>query len=264
MLGRMKNGELERLSELIKILRGDKGCPWDRAQTPRDILSDLVEETSELQWAYEQSIEEEVLEELGDVVFVLVFAIQLLEEQYPDLSLEKASQGAYDKIKRRHPHVFGDALARSKDEGLAHWNRMKAEERRNKKAPDHIFDDIPGALSPVRRAEKIQRRAARVGFDWPDTRGIFEKIREEIDELERALDHSDTEREEELGDLLFSVLNLTRFLGIEGEKALNGTNAKFIRRFLHMEALARHDGRTLADMKLEEMDEYWERAKKPR
>jgi tetrapyrrole methylase family protein/MazG family protein len=263
ILGRMKDSELKRLFDLIETLRGENGCPWDRDQKARDILSDLVEETCELQWAYEQGEAADTLEELGDVIFVLVFAMQLLAEEYPNITLERASQDAYDKIKRRHPHVFGDEVARSKQEGLGHWNRMKQEEKRARAKPQHIFDDIAGSLSPVRRAEKIQRRAARVGFDWPDTSGIFAKIREEVDELEHAFaEGHNGQREEELGDLLFSVLNLTRFVGVEGEKALSGTNAKFIKRFVQMEALAKSDGRALTDMTLEEMDKYWEQAKK--
>jgi tetrapyrrole methylase family protein/MazG family protein len=263
MLSRMKSGELKRLYELIKVLRGENGCPWDQAQKPEGILSDLVEEAYELQWAYAQGVQEDVLEELGDVAFVLVFAAQLLEEAFPGTTLEEAARAAHDKIKRRHPHVFGDAVARSKEEGLAHWNRMKAEEKRGRGGAATIFDDIPGGLSPVRRAEKIQRRAARVGFDWPDTPGIFDKIREEIAELEVALKGDDSETsEEELGDLLFSVLNLTRFLGVDGEKSLSQANAKFIRRFLDMQNLIEADGRSIDGMTLEEMDRYWDQAKR--
>lgn len=258
----MHERALKRLDDLIRTLRGENGCPWDREQTAKDILSDLVEETYELQWAHAQNDRAEVLEELGDVIFVLVFAMQLLREEDPDVTLESASEFALDKIVRRHPHVFGDEVAKSRSEGLAHWNRMKDEEKAAKGRPETIFDDVPGNLSPLRRAEKIQQRAARVGFDWPDTKGIFAKIREEVDELEEELgDGSEEAREEELGDLLFSVLNLTRFINIDGEKALARTNAKFIRRFLEMETRAGSDGRRLKDMTLEEMDRYWEQTK---
>jgi tetrapyrrole methylase family protein/MazG family protein len=258
----MKNDELKKLFDLIDILRGDEGCPWDRAQTPAGILSDLVEEVHELQWAYAERGRENIFEETGDVVFVLVFALRLLQEQYPELTLERITTAARDKIMHRHPHVFGDEIATTQAEGLAHWNRMKAREKEQR--ADNIFADLPGKLPPVRRSEKIQRRAARVGFDWSNTRGIISKIREEITELEEILENGDDRAlaEGELGDLFFSVINLSRFLNIDAEKALTATNAKFVKRFLTMEQLIAGDDRQLGGMTLEEMDRYWELAKK--
>jgi tetrapyrrole methylase family protein/MazG family protein len=258
----MKNGALQKLFDLIDTLRGENGCPWDRVQTPAGILSDLVEEVYELQWAYARRGREDVFEETGDVLFVFTFALKLLQEEYPELTLERLTSAAYDKIVHRHPHVFGGDVANTKEEGLAHWNRVKAQEKAHR--ADSIFTDVPGRLPPVRRAEKIQRRAARVGFDWSDTRGIFDKIREEVDELERTLSHGgDTSLAEgELGDLFFSVINLSRFLNIDAEKALTATNAKFVRRFLVMERMITADDRQLEGMTLEEMDRYWELAKR--
>ncbi|MDH3217395.1 MAG: nucleoside triphosphate pyrophosphohydrolase [Candidatus Krumholzibacteria bacterium] len=253
---------MRKLSDLIDVLRGDNGCPWDRVQKPGDILSDLIEEAYELQWAYEEHDREEVLEELGDVVFVLVFALRLIQEEYPDFTLDQITSLTYDKIKRRHPHVFGDAVANTTDEGLAHWNLVKDQENKRKGHGDNLFSKLPGTLSPMRRAEKIQKRAARIGFDWDDTSGILEKIREEIDELESAVNQkSEGLVAAEIGDLFFSVLNLSRFLNIDAEKALVGANAKFIKRFLAMEKLVAEDGRRLDDMNLEEMDGYWDRVK---
>jgi MazG family protein len=267
ILGRVKNDELKKLSDLIDVLRGENGCPWDQAQKPADILSDLVEEVHELQWAYAEGKREAVREELGDVVFVLVFALKLLEEQFPGISLEDVTSAVHAKIHFRHPHVFGNDTAKTKEEGLAHWNRMKAAEGKGR--GENIFADIPGMLPPIRRAEKIQRRAAATGFDWSDTAGILTKIREEIEELESALaegpygEGGQRERvEAELGDAFFSLINLSRFLNVDGEKALTGANAKFVARFLEMERLAKGDGRNLAAMTLDEMDRYWERAKK--
>ena len=258
----MKNDELKKLFDLIDTLRGEDGCPWDRAQTPAGIISDLVEEVHELQWAYAQNGREDIFEETGDVVFVLTFALKLLQEEYPELTLERITSAAHDKIMRRHPHVFGNDVAKTKDEGLAHWNRVKAQEKEQR--ADNIFADLPGKLPPVRRSEKIQRRAARVGFDWSDTRGIIKKIREEVDELEKTLEDGEdrTLSEGELGDLFFSVINLSRFLNIDAEKALTATNAKFVRRFLAMEQLIANDDRRLEGMTLEEMDRYWELAKR--
>ncbi len=265
----MENTPITRLFELIRTLRGDEGCPWDRAQTVDDILSDLVDEAYELQWAQARGESEEVFEEAGDVLFVLTFAIALIQEKDPSFTIDKLAEQAHKKIKRRHPHVFGDAVANNTAESLAHWDRIKAAEagaageKKNKPAGHPLFADIPGNLSPIRRAEKIQKRAARTGFDWDDTRGIFEKIREELSEVEEAIGSGQKSNvEEEIGDLYFSVINLSRFLNIDGEAALTRTNVKFIDRYKAMEELARRDGHSLDAMTLEEMDRYWEQAKK--
>jgi len=257
----MENGALQKLFDLIDTLRGEDGCPWDRAQTTAGILSDLVEEVYELQWAYAESGREDIFEETGDVIFVLTFALRLLQEEYPEHTLEQITTAAHAKIKPRHPTVFGEDVENTKEEGLAHWNRIKAQEK--KQRPENIFTDLPGRLPPARRAEKIQRRAARVGFDWSDTRGIIAKIREEVGELEKTLDDGEdgSRVEDELGDLFFSVINLSRFLNIDAKKALTGTNAKFIKRFLIMEQMIADDDCRLKGMTLEEMDRYWEKAK---
>ncbi|MEE9269183.1 MAG: nucleoside triphosphate pyrophosphohydrolase [Candidatus Krumholzibacteria bacterium] len=262
----MQTGSLEKLFELIGVLRGENGCPWDREQQPADILSDLIEEVYEMQWAYANRPPGDVLDETGDVLFVLVFAIILLNEEFPEITVESLTTHAYDKIKRRHPHVFGDAVARTREEGLGHWERIKALEKRapkSKDAKDDLFTDVPDNLPPIRRAEKIQKRAARAGFDWSDTDGIMRKIREELDETTRALSGGSRARtEDEIGDLLFSVLNLSRFLNIDGEQALTAATAKFVRRYRAMEDLARRDHKNFAELDIEEMERYWRRAKK--
>lgn len=259
----MNDGSLTKLFELIATLRGENGCPWDREQTPDNILSDLIEETYELQWAHRDGSHDDVFEEMGDVVFVLVFAIYLLHEQDPSFTTERLTQHAYDKIKRRHPHVFGDAVARDKSEGLAHWERIKSEEKSGKGDDADLFADLPGNLPPIRHAEKIQKRAAGVGFDWSEPSGILDKIREELEEVERSITDGDQRRlQEEIGDLYFSVVNLSRFFKLDGAKALTDANAKFIRRYREMDRLIRADKRRLEDMTLAQMDEYWERAKR--
>ncbi len=259
----MTNGELQRLFELISLLRGEDGCPWDRAQKPAGILSDLIGETYELQWAHAQGAREDTLEELGDVVFLVVLAIHLIQEEHPAFTLERIVSLADEKIRRRHPHVFGDAVARTKDEGLAHWNRIKEREKRARRETGDIFYDVPGSLPPIRKAEKIQKRAAAVGFDWEETSGIIRKIREEIEEIELALKEDAGPRvQEEIGDLFFSVINLSRFLAVDGEKALSGASAKFVGRFLAMKGLAETEAHRLEEMNLDEMDRYWDRVKK--
>ena len=257
----MENGALQKLFDILETLRGDNGCPWDQAQTAENILSDLVEEAYELQWAYANESSDDLMEELGDVVFVLVFAIALIREEHPSLSLETLTARTYQKIKRRHPHVFEDAVARTKEEGLAHWDRIKAEERKEKTASRQTLADVPGGLPPLRRSEKLQRLAAAKGFDWRDVGGILAKIREEVDELEAVLGGDGAAVEDEVGDLFFSVVNLSRFLNIDGDKALTTSNAKFVRRFHQMERLAKADGHVFDTLSLDEMDGYWERAK---
>lgn len=263
MLLRMTNGALQKLFDLIATLRGADGCPWDQEQTAENILSDLVEEVYELQWAHAHGDAEETRDELGDVVFVLTFAIALLQERDPSLTMEAVTQQAYDKIYRRHPHVFGNAEANTKKEGLAHWERMKAEERASKPAVTGTFEDIPKGLPPLRRAEKIHRRASSTGFDWDDVTGVISKIREELSEVEAALAANQRDKvEEEVGDLLFSLVNLSRFIDVDADKALTATNAKFIKRYESMRQLATDDGKDFAQMTLEQMDAYWEKAKR--
>jgi tetrapyrrole methylase family protein/MazG family protein len=258
----MENGALQKLFDILETLRGDEGCPWDRSQKIEDILSDLIEEAYELEWANVTGSPEAVLEEMGDVLFVACFAIALVREKDPAFTLENITSGAYEKIKRRHPHVFGKESARTKEEGLAHWNRMKSEERRDKELDESAVGDVPASFSPIRKAERIQKLAAGVNFDWPDASGVIAKIREEVDELEHGLrENSEDIVREELGDLLFSVVNLCRFLNVDGEQALTQTNAKFSRRFQEMERLIREDSCHLQDLSLDEMDQYWERAK---
>lgn len=252
---------IQQLIDLVVRLRGKNGCPWDREQKLDDILSDLVEEAYELEWAGRQH-PEELFEETGDVLFLLCFAIAVKRETDPEFTVDRIARHAYDKIYSRHPHVFGDAKAETADESLVHWERIKAQERARKGDNGDVFDGVPGNLPPLRLAEKIQERAASVGFDWDDSSGIIEKIREELDELEASLKSDNRDQiKEELGDMLFSVINMTRFMNIDASGALNATSDKFVKRFRIMEQLIRADGKRLADMTLSEMDVYWDRAK---
>lgn len=257
-----KNDAINQLFDLIVRLRGDDGCPWDREQKIEDILSDLVEEAYELEWACLKH-PQELFEETGDVLFLVCFAIAVKHETDADFTIESIARHAYDKIYNRHPHVFGDAKADTADESLVHWERIKTQERARKNAGGDPFDGVAGNLPPLRLAEKVQERAASVGFDWDEPSGIVAKLREEIDELEASLAGKDRDEiKEELGDLLFSVINMTRFVNIDASGALNATTNKFVTRFRLMEKLIGEDGKRLRDMTLAEMDEYWDRAKK--
>jgi MazG family protein len=251
---------LARVFELIARLRAPDGCPWDRAQRLDDVLSDLIEEAYELEWAGTQRGSAELLDEFGDVVFLICFALAIQHEVDPSFTLDRIATHAHDKIKGRHPHVFGDARAETPDESVVHWERIKAEERTKKGTG--ALDGVAGNLPPLRHAVKIQERAGAVGFDWDEAAGTVAKLREEIDELEAALRSGiRSEIEDEMGDVVFAAANVSRFLKIDADEALRQSTSKFIRRFNTMEAMIRADGRRFEDMTLAEMNAYWERAK---
>lgn len=252
---------LQRVFDLIARLRGPDGCPWDRAQTLDDVLSDLIEEAYELEWAGTHYGDAEVLDEMGDVLFVLCFAIAIKRESSADFSLDAIAAHAHDKIYARHPHVFGTETAATPDESIVHWERAKAHERARRK--EGTLEGIAGNLPPLRHAVKVQERAASVGFDWDHVAPVIAKLREEIDELESALRSGDRDHITlEMGDVIFSSANVARFLKIDADEALQLSTSKFIRRFQQMEARILADGKRLESMTLDEMDAYWNRVKK--
>ena len=251
---------LARLFDLIARLRGPAGCPWDRQQTLPDVLSDLIEETYELEWSASEKGEHELFDEFGDVLFVLCFALFIKHETAANFTLAALADHAHDKIKSRHPHVFGNARAETPDESLVHWERMKSEERQKK--GEGVLDGVAGNLPPLRHAVKIQERAGAVGFDWDDVAGTVDKLREEVDELEHALESGDPAQvEDEMGDVLFAAANVGRFLKLDTDDMLRQSTLKFIGRFNAMEAMIKRDGKRFEDMTLLEMNAYWERAK---
>ena len=251
---------LDRLFGLIARLRGADGCPWDRAQRLDDILSDLIEEAYELEWAGTHYGDAELLDEMGDVLFLVCFAISVKRETLPEFTLDRVAAHAHDKIKARHPHVFGDARASTPEESVVHWERAKARERAEGNAG--ALQGVAGNLPPLRHAVKIQERAASLGFDWPELSGVVAKLREEIGELERAVAAGDRAHvEQEMGDVIFSAANVCRFLNLDADEALQRSVSKFIRRFELMEKWIASDGKRFDAMTLDEMNAYWERAK---
>lgn len=262
---------LEDLLQLMRALRHpEHGCPWDLQQDHASIVPHTLEEAYEVADAIEREDSRDLKQELGDLLFQVVFYAQLSREQN-DFDFADVVDAIVSKLLRRHPHVFPDgtlasagvtALKLTEQEIKRNWETIKQQERREK-TQHSITDDVPRALPALSRANKLQRRVAHVGFDWADTADIFAKVREELGELEEAVAAQDQQHiSEELGDLLFSCVNLARRFDVSPEAALNGCNQKFVRRFQHIEASALAQKKTLADMPLDELEAGWQAAKK--
>lgn len=254
---------LEELLDTLRFLRGPNGCPWDRKQTMADLCRYLLDEAYELQDHADLAQPAAAVDELGDVLFVALSCVLLLEERgYGDL--DRVAAGARDKIVRRHPHVFGDRSAQSPEESLQHWQNAKNEEAQARgEAPAPYLGRLPRSMPALRRALAIQRKVAQVGFEWETAEQVHAKLLEEGRELREVLPLGDTARvQDELGDLLFSVVNLARFLGADPEAALEGTIGKFTARFGYVERRLAAQGGSLQAATLAEMDALWEEAKR--
>lgn len=253
--------DIDTLLALMARLRDPhNGCPWDREQDFSTIAPYTIEEAYEVADAIARDDLDALKDELGDLLFQSVFHARLAEEQGA-FRFEDVVAAVVTKMVRRHPHVFGDADARNGSAVRATWEELKAEERAAKgPATQGLLDDVPLALPALTRAVKLQKRAGRVGFDWGETGAVLAKIAEEAGELAAEVDAGapPARIEDELGDLLFVVANLARHLDVDPEKALRGTNEKFVRRFWHIEETL---GERLGDASLEEMDALWDEAK---
>lgn len=253
---------LQQLLDTLRFLRSNEGCPWDRKQSLGDLCRYLIDEAYELQDAVQDGDDAASAEELGDVLF-LVFSCSLILQERGRAEITQIASRTREKIIRRHPHVFGDRHARDAEEGERHWREIKEAEARSRgeEAP-RLLDGIPRSLPPLRRAVTLQRRVASVGFEWETAEQVHRKIMEETQELQDVIQAGELHRiEDELGDMLFSVVNLARFLGVDPEKALRSTVDKFARRFAHVEESLRRQERSLEAATLEEMDALWEEAK---
>ncbi len=257
--------ELQRLLEIMKSLRDpDKGCPWDREQTINSIKGYTLEEAYEVVDAIERNAINDLRDELGDLLFHIVFYSEMADEQ-GDFDFRDVIETANSKLERRHPHVFSDLRLENSEQVKKLWEKTKQQERSTDKPDnDYFLDDISRHLPAMLRACKLQKRAASVGFDWAETKPILEKIEEELDELKETLNNrQETELiAEELGDLMFCCINLARHLHIDPELALRNTNEKFIQRFNFIEEQLKSKNITLDAAELEEMDELWNQAKK--
>ncbi len=249
----------EDLVEIMKMLRAPDGCPWDREQTHESIRRNFIEETYEVCEAIDEKNASHLCEELGDVMLQVVFHAQLEEEQ-GTFDINDVTTGVCRKLILRHPHVFGTVHADTSEQVLKNWEEIKKTEKSLKTYSDEI-DAVAKTLPSLIRAEKIQKKAAKAGFDWPDAEGAYAKILEEKDEL-RAAAGAGGDVEDELGDLLFACVNVARFLKVDPEGALERACNKFSDRFRRMEERILAEGKDLKEMSLEEMDAVWEQVKK--
>jgi MazG family protein len=261
---------MEHLIGLMSRLRAPDGCPWDREQTPATLKPQLLEECYEVLEAIDSGSAHHLTEELGDLLLHVVFQAQIAREK-GDFTFADVATGIADKLVRRHPHVFGEKTVADAEGVVTLWHQLKKAEK-----PERLgaLDGVPRALPALMRAEALQKKARNVGFDWPDARGSLDKVREEMAEVTKEIEANlafaaanevryaaSPKTAEELGDLLFSIVNLTRHLKLNAEELLSGANAKFARRFQAVEERVKANGKALTDCPLEELDAAWNAVK---
>ena len=245
----------EDLVKVVEILRNE--CPWDRKQTHQSIKDNLIEEAYEAVEAIDNENFEELKKELGDVLLHVVFHSRMAE-QTDTFSISDVIYSIQEKLIRRHPHVFGDEVADDEEQVAENWENIKMEE--GKKS---VLDGIPKQLPALIRAQRMQEKAANVGFDWPEFSQVWDKLEEELQEFKEVLEEGDSQKSrEEFGDLLFSLVNAGRFFDLNAEDNLRSTNKKFIQRFQYIEDQLKQENKTLSDATLEDMDKHWNQAKK--
>jgi tetrapyrrole methylase family protein/MazG family protein len=250
--------DFQELLDIMEKLRTEKGCPWDKEQTRGSLKPFIIEEAYELIDAIDEGNSGKIKEELGDLLFQIVFQCQIAKEE-KEFDISGVIEKIGNKMIARHPHVFGKADYKTKDEVLVYWQEQK---RREGKFGASILDGVPETLPSLLRAHRLQDRAAKVGFDWIEIDDVLRKLDEEMGEFKKALDGKKQEEiEDELGDILFMLVNISRFIGVNPEDALRKTIAKFILRFRFIEIKSADQGRKLSDMTLEEMDKLWKEAK---
>lgn len=253
----------EAFQEIIAHLRApEDGCPWDKEQTHLSLRKHLLEESYETLAAMDEQDPEKMREEFGDLLLQIVLNAQIASET-AEFTMAEILQGIYEKIVRRHPHVFGDVLVDGVGDVLSNWEQLKKEERKKKgDGEKSMLDGLPAALPALIQAQEFQSRAARVGFDWPEIEGVLEKVKEEIEEVRAAANPE--ELTDELGDLFFALVNLARWKKIDAESALRTASQKFKNRFHYIEQHGQKTGRPLQEMSLQELDDLWNEAKKAR
>lgn len=249
--------EITRLLDIMRTLRSEEGCPWDREQTLESLRPYAVEEVYEVLDAIDRGDIEDHCEELGDLLLQVVFQAQLREEEGA-FGFEEVAKSICDKLVRRHPHVFGDTEVSGSGEVLVNWNAIKETEKAHRPKPESVLDSVPGSFPALLKAHEIQKKAAKLGFDWPEASAVLDKVEEEIRELREAISRQDTPHAvEELGDALFALANVGRHLGSSAEQALQDGNRKFMRRFKAVETQVADSGKSFADHTPAELDALW-------
>ena len=244
----------QRLMDILEKLRAPGGCPWDQEQTSKSLIPFLLEETYEVIEAIEDGDLETLKEELGDLTLHILFQAQIAKEN-KQFDISDSLENICSKLIQRHSHVFNPDENTKQDGSIKNWEFQKQNEKKRK----YFLDGVPKKLPALTRAWRIQKKAATVGFDWPEIHPVWDKVKEELDELDQACESGDFESiKDELGDVLFSIVNLGRFLDINSEEALRKTISKFETRFAGVEKRLKNKGKTLEDSTLEEMDELWE------
>ncbi|MGI5936181.1 MAG: nucleoside triphosphate pyrophosphohydrolase [Oscillospiraceae bacterium] len=256
-----RNYDINDFRNIIAILRGENGCPWDREQNHASIRRNLLEEAYEVCEAIDEGDPEHLREELGDLLMQVIFHARI-EEEAGRFNLDDVADGACKKLINRHPHVFGDLEVEDSRQVLQNWDKIKRVEK-SQKTTASAMNDVARSLPALWRSEKMQSKARKVGFDWPDISGALDKLREELSELQEAIASGDKQSIfEELGDLLFSVVNVGRFAGVNPEAALHQACEKFLRRFRYIEEEAARRGFELSSMSLDQMEELYQQGRK--
>lgn len=250
----------EKLVNIVDTLMGENGCPWDKAQTRETLKPYIIEESYEVLEALDEGNPDKIMDELGDLLYQIMFhaKISSLKNEF---DIRDVIQSLNEKMVRRHPHIFADGKLQSPDQVIHQWEEIKKQEKNNR---DHksVLDSVPHHLPSLLRAQKLQKKAAKHGFDWNRIDEVFAKLDEEIAEFKEAvLTGKNEEIAGELGDILFALVNISRFKKIEAEEALRTTNNKFSRRFKHIEEKVARSGKEMKDVPLEELEKYWQEAK---
>lgn len=257
----LKNSyDIEDLLDIMRILREPGGCPWDAQQNHESIKKDLIEETYEVIEAINKNDKELLCEELGDLLMQVVFHAQM-EKEKGEFEFADVTDGICKKLIERHPHVFGQVSVSGVDDVLTNWDAIKRKSK-GQKTTTQSMNSVPRELPALMRATKLQKKAADVGFDWSDVSGALDKLEEEIAELRQAIGNNDRENmNEELGDVLFSAVNVSRFIKVDAEEALTAASDKFLARFTKVESLAQERNIDMKSSALEELDKLWDEAK---
>lgn len=256
----MTKYDLDDLIKIVEMLRGENGCPWDKAQTHETLKSCLLEETYEVIDAIDRKDSSDLTEELGDLLLQIIFHSRLAQER-GEFNIIDVIDGISKKMIRRHPHIFGDVDVKDQKEIMENWEKIKNEEKSVGSVTESM-KNIPDVMPALMRAYKVQQKASRVGFDWDDVDGAMDKLDEETNELKEVYKGKDRDKiREELGDLLFAIVNVARFVDLDPELALREATEKFIRRFEFVEKSATKLDKRLQDMSLDELDRFWEDGK---